>query len=325
RAADEHGRDGVELPVESVLRTGCDGARHEDHAGQGGEDPHVDHEQEVDATRIDAGELRGRSVAAHRVDVAAKDRVSGEEGVEHDEHAEDDARDREAGSHAAAREGEARRDDDGHQNDQLDERDPERDLLGTELLAHPARAELPDDDGHRHDESKQKGEVVVSGVRADLRQIAAADGGEAVWHGDRIRVADELVATAEDEHSGEGDDERRYPDVRDPEALPGTDQRADDQTEHDRERPRQVPVLHRAGYNDAAEGGNRTDREVDVAGDDEHHHADREDQDVGVLADQVDQVTGVQGEAVGQRLEEHDDDDQAEQDAELAEVGGAAA
>jgi hypothetical protein len=61
-----------------------------------------------------------------------------------------------------------------------------------------------------------------------------------------------------------------------------------------------------------------------VSGDDHHDHADGEDEDVGVLADQVDQVAGRQGQPVGQELEQKDDGDQAEEDAELPQVRAAA-
>ena len=48
RATDEHGGDRVELPADAVGRAGGGGAGHEDHAGEGGEDRHVHHDEEVD-------------------------------------------------------------------------------------------------------------------------------------------------------------------------------------------------------------------------------------------------------------------------------------
>jgi len=58
-----------------------------------------------------------------------------------------------------------------------------------------------------------------------------------------------------------------------------------------------------------------------VARDDEHHHADGEDQDVGVLTDQVDEVARRQCQPPGPDLEEKDDQDQGCEDRELPEVG----
>ena len=72
-AADEDGRDGVQFPADAVERAGGGGTADEDHAGQAGQDGHVHHDQEVDLLGLHAGELCGVAVAAHGVDVAAKD------------------------------------------------------------------------------------------------------------------------------------------------------------------------------------------------------------------------------------------------------------
>ena len=45
----------------------------EDHAGEGRQDGHVHHDEEVDLLGLDAGELGGVAVAADRVDVPADD------------------------------------------------------------------------------------------------------------------------------------------------------------------------------------------------------------------------------------------------------------
>ena len=57
-----------------------------------------------------------------------------------------------------------------------------------------------------------------------------------------------------------------------------------------------------------------------MAGDDDHDHADREDQHVRVLLDQVVDVAGHQQAAAGQHLEQQDDDDEGGEDAVLADV-----
>ena len=58
-----------------------------------------------------------------------------------------------------------------------------------------------------------------------------------------------------------------------------------------------------------------------MAGDDDHHHADREDEDVAVLNDQVRDVLGPQQDAVRRDREEHDHRDEGDEDAVLTEVG----
>ena len=70
----------------------------------------------------------------------------------------------------------------------------------------------------------------------------------------------------------------------------------------------------------ADEAGDRTDGQVDVAGDDDHHHADGQDQDVAVLDHQVGDVLRLQQDPVGQDLEQQDDQDQGDKDANLAEA-----
>jgi hypothetical protein len=76
---------------------------------------------------------------------------------------------------------------------------------------------------------------------------------------------------------------------------------------------------HDAG-NRADETGDRSDGQIDVACDDHHHHADGEDEDVAVLDHQVGDVLGLQQNAVGQDLEQQDDQDQGDKDANLAEA-----
>jgi hypothetical protein len=57
-----------------------------------------------------------------------------------------------------------------------------------------------------------------------------------------------------------------------------------------------------------------------VAGDDDHHHAYGQNQDVAVLDHQVGDVLRLQEDAVGQDLEQDDDQDQGDEDADLAEA-----
>ncbi|BCW52162.1 hypothetical protein StoSoilB13_45040 (plasmid) [Arthrobacter sp. StoSoilB13] len=57
-----------------------------------------------------------------------------------------------------------------------------------------------------------------------------------------------------------------------------------------------------------------------MAGDDDHHHANGEDQDVAVLDHQVADVLRFKQDAVRQDLEEDNDQDQGDEDANLAEA-----
>ncbi len=101
---DEHRGDRVELPAGAV--SGAGGARvgDEHHAGDGGEDRHVHHHEEVDLLRADTGEDRGAGVATDRVDLAAEDRVLRDEAVDDGQDAEDDRDDRDRGADGAGAE-----------------------------------------------------------------------------------------------------------------------------------------------------------------------------------------------------------------------------
>lgn len=71
----------------------------------------------------------------------------------------------------------------------------------------------------------------------------------------------------------------------------------------------------------ASHGHDRADGEVDLGQDNDEEHADREDQDVGVLQDDVRQVARRE-EGVGvERPEEDDDGDERDEDAALTQVG----
>ena len=70
----------------------------------------------------------------------------------------------------------------------------------------------------------------------------------------------------------------------------------------------------------ADESGDRTDGQVDVAGNDHHDHADRQNQDVAVLDHEVGDVLRLEQDSVGQDLEQQDDQDQGDEDANLTEA-----
>ena len=95
---------------------------------------------------------------------------------------------------------------------------------------------------------------------------------------------------------------------------------AERQAQDHREEPRHVVLGHHDRADGADERGHRADRQVDVAGHDHDHHADGEDQDLGVLDDQVGDVDRLEQHAVGRDLEEDDDRREGDDHAVLADV-----
>ena len=90
------------------------------------------------------------------------------------------------------------------------------------------------------------------------------------------------AAPTEHQKARQGDDESRHPAIGDPEALPGTDQAAQDQPDDDGQGP--VPSRSQRedfdlekGDDHAGETEHRSHRKVDMTGDDDQHHARRHD------------------------------------------------
>jgi len=79
-------------------------------------------------------------------------------------------------------------------------------------------------------------------------------------------------------------------------------------------------VAHGDRDDDAHEGCDRSDGEVDVADDDHHDHADGEYQDVAVAVEQVHEVGRGDHQAAGETVEQDGQGDQDEQHAELAKT-----
>ncbi len=209
----------------------------------------------------------------------------------------------------------------GGHHGELRQEQPEREQLQTVRGGPAPAAHLLEDRDAQDGEAQQQSEVVVVGVRAHLGQEAAADVLEALGerrHG--LPLQQDLGAAAEQQHPRQGDDERRDPQVGDPEALPGARECPDGQRAQHRRGPRDVVLdhHHRGGRSD--EGGQRADREVDVPGDDDDHHADRQDEDVAVLLDQVGDVEWLEQDAVGPDLEQQHDQREGDQHAVLAYV-----
>jgi hypothetical protein len=65
-------------------------------------------------------------------------------------------------------------------------------------------AEFAVDDEGDEEQAQQDGEVVVSGDRADLGEVAGADVLEGPRERDGVGLADELVGAAEEQHARRG-------------------------------------------------------------------------------------------------------------------------
>jgi hypothetical protein len=189
---------------------------------------------------------------------------------------------------------------------------------GCEYLIRASRVRVAPD-RYRADE---QGERVVA-VAAE-KTVEEAAGDLPVLRRERRQrdvVQDLLGHAAEEQHAGQGDDERRDADVGDPEAVPRTDGEADGEGGEDADPPRlPVPDDHH-GRHRTGQRHHGADREVDVPGDDHDDHADGQHQDVGVLQDDVRDVAGAQRDAVvGEHEEQRHDRHERDVDAAGAQV-----
>src|SRR5690606_6837030 len=271
-----------------------------------------------DPSGVHAGELGRGEVTAHGVDVPAEDAALGHRTVDEDQRREKDEHDRQS---AAVRElpGEGHNDG-GDRQDLQREQHQRLDRLAELQLAH---AGAPGGDGVADDRdgSDEQRERVVALSTDEAVEEAAGD--LLVLRRERGQrdIPEDLQGqAAEDEHAGEGDDERRDPDDGDPEALPDAHQDAGPEGGEDADPPRQALLDRQDRGDGTGEGDDRADREVDVAGHDDHHHADGEDEDVGVLQDQVRHVVRREQRAAGEDGEERDDEDERDVDAALTQV-----
>jgi hypothetical protein len=315
--ADEHGGDRVELEAHAVLGVRGVEVGREDHARDRGQEAHVDHREEVDAAGVDPGEAGRVRVAADGVDVASEHRALGDVGVEDHEGAQDETDD----GHALVR-GEEQPEDEHEaaDDDELEHAQHHPRHLHAVRAQVRALAQLEVDDDRDGQEGEHERGVVVPRDRAHLRDVPVGDLLEALRDGDRLRVEDDEVQAAEEEHAGERDDEGRDADVGDPEALPDADEDPERQPEEDRRRPGQVELRHRQCDGRPHEGAHRADRQVDVTGDDHHHHADGQDEDVAVLHEQRRDVAWLEEEPVGQDLEHRHEQQESDHHAVLADV-----
>ena len=70
-------------------------------------------------------------------------------------------------------------------------------------------------------------------------------------------------------------------------------------------------ITHHQHRGDRADkAGDRSDRQIDMAGDDHQQHAERHDDDVTVLQHEIGEIERLQQRAVGHDLEEQHDREQ---------------
>lgn len=279
---------------------------------------HVHEDEERDALVLDAGELRGGAVAAEGVHMTADDGVAHDVAEADEQTGEQEEYD---GDTAVAGQGHGEGEYGRGHGHALGEEDVAgQDVQFVAQLTAPV-ADLLEEGKGQERAAQEEGQVVVVGLGPDLGEVSGGDLLEALGEGaERAAAQEDLCAAPEQQHSGQGDDEGRDADVRDPEALPGARDRSDDQGEHEGQDPGDIVLDHhdRGGRGD--ECGQRADGQVDVPGDDDDHHADGENQDVAVLKDEVGDVVRLEQDSVGPYLEEDDDQPEGDEHPVLAHV-----
>ena len=325
-AADNRRRDHVKL-VELAEHVGRGvEPRRIDAGGDPRQRAHQRKDENCDLLGVDASKLGGFRVAAGGVDIAAEPGPPCEEG--HDEAGDerDQHRNRVSGGNeqSAFRHGDivvgrvfCRHplrpgigvDDRGRAEDEeaADDRDdifgPHRPLRETE-----PRPPLPSGVQAEHDACAADRGQRPTRRRSDRAMRPPAHQREAVVErGDRLTRRHPPGRAAPEQLPAKGDDEGRNADVGDQRALKGADRRADRQGEDDGDDPdRRIvePEIDRqdADLGDANdcrdEAHDRSDREIDVAHDDDEHHAGRHDRDRRRLDAQIPQVARRQEHAL---------------------------
>ena len=273
---------------------------------------------DLDPVHVDARAPRRLGVAADRVDVAAERRPVEHEGPEQEEHREHDEHVRDAAVLVR----------DGH-DDRADQR------AGPRRAARSAR---PARSAARPCPRATCAETSTAGVHRRRRRAARSTTspaqevvGEAdddvVLQRDRAAVADQQQHDAvPGEQAGQRHDERRYPDLRDEQAVQRrrSPRPASDRDDDRRDGADLVAVgEQQQRASDAGHAADVADRQVDLPQqqDEDDAHADRR---VGRgLDDQVDEVPRRQEVRSFWRLEDDRDDDQADDDRQRAEVAAA--
>ena len=156
----------------------------------------------------------------------------------------------------------------------------------------------------------------------DVGQEAGGDTLKALGEGAHELSQQEIAGqSAEDQHAAERHDEGRHFGVGDKVALRGADQRAHGEADQDHEREGHLQVDDQRSADRAHEADDRSDREVDVTGDDDQQHSQRHDDDVGVLHDQVGDIDRRNGRMIcGYEIEERDDQQQRAEQPVVAQI-----
>ena len=340
-AADNRRRDHVKL-VELAEHVGRGvEARRIDAGGDPRQRAHQRKDENCDLLGVDAGKLGGFRVAADGVDIAAKPGAPGEEG--HDEAGDerDQHRNRVSGGNeqSAFRHGDivvgrvfCRHplrpgigvDDRGRAEDEeaADNRDdifgPHRPLRETE-----PRPPLPSRVQAEHDACAADRGQRPTRPRSDRAVRASAHQREAVVErGDGLTRRHPPGGAAPEQLRAQSDNEGWNAEIGDQGSVEGPDRRADRQGDDDGDDPdRRIvePEIDRqdADLGDANdcrdEAHDRSDREIDVAHDDDEHHPRRHDRDRRRLDAQIPQVARRQEHALAtrdQRIEVKPDPDQ---------------
>ena len=109
--------------------------------------------------------------------------------------------------------------------------------------------------------------------------------------------------------------------VGDQHPLHRADAAADHQADDDDDRIGPLLVDHQRAGDRADEADRRADRQIDVAADDDQQHAQRHDDDVGVLHHQIGDVDRRdRGVILGDEIEEADDQQQRHEQAVVAQI-----
>ncbi|ENN88049.1 hypothetical protein RHSP_51373 [Rhizobium freirei PRF 81] len=353
RAADDGRCDGEEF-VGGALRIGSGiQAGSGDGRGNGCEQPHQREDAHRHPAGLDAGEFSRLRVAADGEDITAETQARGDEGhddtdADGNQHGHGDAVGdvetvfrpgnivlrrvflRDAHGPVVDVEDIDRAEHQGRAEDGEEIFGPERPARKVEALALVAFA---DDAEHDHHAGKHAEDPAPGG--ADRAFCAAAHDAEGrVERRDRLTAGDIPGKAAPGEKAAKGDDEGGHIAECDDDALERAEQRADEETADQGDDPGPGTVEAEIGgqifrLNDAHDHGDeaeqRADRKVDIAGDDDEHHAGSEHRDLAGLDRKVPEISGRQEQAAGIKMKADPDDQQCADHAKQAGIdfGGA--
>ncbi len=176
-------------------------------------------------------------------------------------------------------------------------------------------------------------EIGLALEEAEIVEIGDEAGADVLERlGERTdELAEQHVAgeAAEDQHAAERHDERGDLAERDEIALRGADQAAEDERDRNDDLPgnldvdveqRRMKSDHQGGGDRADKADDRPDGEIDIAADDDQEHAERHDDDVRILQDEVRHIERGERNAVGEVVEEAHDHEQGEQEPVIAQT-----